>query len=124
MVKPGYKQTEIGVIPEDWDIKKIINLSAGGLQNGTFYEGSRKGTGVYFLNVGNLYQTAPIVPQTLEKFDASKDEIERLIRDITFCKFAIKDIEEKKSGPEVRATANFDENEPVGGYSCDCRKTE
>lgn len=33
MVKPGYKQTEIGVIPEDWEIKKIINFTdctAGG----------------------------------------------------------------------------------------------
>lgn len=77
MVKPGYKQTEVGVLPEDWAIKKLINLSDGGMQNGTFYEGSRKGTGVYFLNVGNLYQAAPIIPQTLGKFDASKDEIDR-----------------------------------------------
>lgn len=77
MVKKGYKQTEVGVLPEDWAIKKLINLSDGGMQNGTFYEGSRKGTGVYFLNVGNLYQAAPIIPQTLGKFDASKDEIDR-----------------------------------------------
>lgn len=77
MVKKGYKQTKVGVLPEDWAIKKLINLSDGGMQNGTFYEGSRKGTGVYFLNVGNLYQAAPIIPQTLGKFDASKDEIDR-----------------------------------------------
>ena len=77
MVKKGYKQTEVGVLPEDWAIKKLINLSDGGMQNGTFYEGSRKGNGVYFLNVGNLYQAAPIIPQTLGKFDASKDEIDR-----------------------------------------------
>lgn len=33
MVKPGYKQTEIGVIPEDWDVSTLDNeydLSAGG----------------------------------------------------------------------------------------------
>ena len=77
MVKKGYKQTDVGVLPKDWAIKKLINLSDGGMQNGTFYEGSRKGTGVYFLNVGNLYQAAPIIPQTLGKFDASKDEIDR-----------------------------------------------
>lgn len=77
MVKPGYKQTEIGVIPEDWDIEKLINLSDGGMQNGTFYECSRKGTGVYFLNVGNLYETAPVTTQALERFDATKDEIDR-----------------------------------------------
>ena len=77
MVKPGYEQTEIGVLPKDWGIKKLIDLSDGGMQNGTFYEGSRKGSGVYFLNVGNLYERAPIAPHTLEKFDASKDEIDR-----------------------------------------------
>ncbi len=26
-LKPGYKQTEVGVIPEDWDIKNIGNIS-------------------------------------------------------------------------------------------------
>lgn len=77
MVKPGYKQTEIGVIPEDWKIEKLANLSGGGMQNGTFYECSRKGAGVYFLNVGNLYETAPITTQKLDKFNATKDEIDR-----------------------------------------------
>ena len=26
MVKPGYKQTEIGVIPEDWEVSPAKNL--------------------------------------------------------------------------------------------------
>jgi type I restriction enzyme S subunit len=26
-VRPGYKQTEAGVIPDDWDVKKIENLA-------------------------------------------------------------------------------------------------
>jgi type I restriction enzyme S subunit len=26
-VKPGYKQTEIGVIPEDWDVKPLVEIS-------------------------------------------------------------------------------------------------
>jgi type I restriction enzyme S subunit len=32
-VRPGYKQTEIGVIPEDWEVRKfneLFNISAGG----------------------------------------------------------------------------------------------
>ena len=77
MVKQGYKQTEIGVIPEDWDVKNLIDLSDGGMQNGVFYEVSRKGSGVFFLNVGNLYETAPITTRALEKFDATTNEIER-----------------------------------------------
>jgi len=27
-VRPGYKQTEVGVIPEDWDVDTIVNLAA------------------------------------------------------------------------------------------------
>ncbi len=26
-VRPGYKQTEVGVIPEDWDVKPLGELS-------------------------------------------------------------------------------------------------
>ena len=77
MLKQGYKQTEVGVIPEEWDVKNLIDLSDGGMQNGAFYEVSRKGSGVFFLNVGNLYETAPITTRTLEKFDATTNEIER-----------------------------------------------
>ncbi|MCK7471645.1 MAG: hypothetical protein MZU95_13395 [Desulfomicrobium escambiense] len=28
-VKPGYKQTEVGVIPEDWDVKRLDAMSIG-----------------------------------------------------------------------------------------------
>ena len=33
MVKPGYKQTEVGMIPEDWDIGTFKNV-------GEFFKGS------------------------------------------------------------------------------------
>ena len=26
-VKPGYKQTEVGVIPEDWEVKPLHSLA-------------------------------------------------------------------------------------------------
>lgn len=33
MVKPGYKQTEVGVIPEDWEVKPLnAVLKKGGLE--------------------------------------------------------------------------------------------
>lgn len=34
MVKPGYKQTEIGVIPEDWDIKSLQDIVVSPLSYG------------------------------------------------------------------------------------------
>jgi len=26
-LKPGYKETEVGIIPEDWEVKKILDIS-------------------------------------------------------------------------------------------------
>lgn len=77
MVKPGYKQTEIGLLPEDWKLVPLIALSDGGMQNGAFYEVSRKGTGIFFLNVGDLYGDAPVQSASLQKFNASRSEIDR-----------------------------------------------
>lgn len=79
MVKQGYKQTEIGVLPESWKLVSLASLSIGGMQNGAFYEVSRKGKGVSFLNVTDLYGFAPIQRETLQKFDATEKEIERFM---------------------------------------------
>ena len=77
MVKPGYKQTEIGIIPGDWDVVSLNSLAVGGMQNGVFYEVDRKGSGVSFLNVGDLYGETPIRSSSLQKFNATLSEIDR-----------------------------------------------
>jgi type I restriction enzyme S subunit len=33
-LKPGYKQTEVGVIPEDWGVARLANLLSSGPKNG------------------------------------------------------------------------------------------
>ena len=71
----GYKQTELGEIPEDWKVKTIDSISAVPMQNGLFYEPSRKGSGVSLINVGDMYKSAPIDISQLEYFDANKTEI-------------------------------------------------
>ncbi|HOR23960.1 MAG TPA: restriction endonuclease subunit S [Opitutaceae bacterium] len=52
-VKPGYKQTELGVIPEGWDIRKLPDLSwfqeGPGLRNWQF-----TASGMKVINVTNL----------------------------------------------------------------------
>ncbi|MGP7733633.1 restriction endonuclease subunit S [Oceanimonas smirnovii] len=75
MVPAGYKQTEVGVIPEDWELSDIKHISALPMQNGLFYEPRRKGTGVPLINVGDMYAAAPIDVDTLELFDATENEI-------------------------------------------------
>jgi len=48
-VKPGYKQTELGKIPEDWAVKPLAELF--GFQNGVNADKSAYGHGVRFINV-------------------------------------------------------------------------
>jgi len=60
-----------------WDTVELISLSDGGMQNGVFYEVSRKGNGIPIINVGDMYTQSPITSANLELFDATDDEIER-----------------------------------------------
>ncbi len=48
-VKPGYKQTEVGVIPEDWAVKPMAALFT--FQNGVNADKSAYGSGIPFVNV-------------------------------------------------------------------------
>ena len=76
-MKPGYKQTEVGVIPEEWDIAIVSSLLALPIQNGVFNEPSRKGRGFKLINVIDLYGSFPIETKDLERFDANRDEFLR-----------------------------------------------
>lgn len=71
----GYKQTEVGVIPEDWQLSNIRDVSAIPMQNGLFYEPKRKGKGVPLINVGDMYTAAPVDVDSLELFNATTGEI-------------------------------------------------
>jgi type I restriction enzyme S subunit len=73
----GYKQTEVGVIPQDWEVARISSVSRSPVQNGVFNEPARKGRGCKLINVGDLYTAAPIDINNLEKFDATKMEVSK-----------------------------------------------
>ena len=76
-LKPGYKQTAVGVIPEGWDVALVSSLLALPIQNGVFNEPSRKGRGCKLINVIDLYGSFPIDTKDLERFDANRDEFLR-----------------------------------------------
>jgi type I restriction enzyme, S subunit len=76
-VKYGYKLTEMGEIPEDWEVKIVSSILASPIQNGVFYEPSRKGKGCKLINVSDLYRCFPVDVGNLESFDARSDEIAR-----------------------------------------------
>lgn len=48
-LKPGYKQTEVGVIPEDWDVTSMGELFT--FQNGVNADKAAYGKGMPFINV-------------------------------------------------------------------------
>ena len=48
-MKPGYKQTEVGVIPEDWEVKTFAQLFA--FRNGVNADKESYGEGIRFVNV-------------------------------------------------------------------------
>lgn len=76
-LKPGYKRTELGVIPKDWKVANLSSVSKEPMQNGVFYKPSLKGVGVKLINVGDLYARVPIDSDALELFNASAIERER-----------------------------------------------
>src|SRR5262245_47604920 len=47
--KPGYKQTEVGEIPKDWEVKPMAELFT--FQNGVNADKSAYGSGIPFINV-------------------------------------------------------------------------
>ena len=83
-VKPGYKKTEVGVIPEDWEVKAMAELFA--LQNGVNADKSAYGRGVPFINVLEVI-TLPrlqepsipgrvsLTPQTISAFSVQKGDV-------------------------------------------------
>lgn len=75
-IPEGYKQTEVGIIPEDWGLSDIKSISLIPTQNGLFYEPKRKGFGVPLINVSDMYKSAPIEVNFLELFDAIPSEID------------------------------------------------
>ena len=76
-MKAGYKQTEFGIIPENWEIVLLETLLAQPIQNGIFNDPRLKGYGYKLINVINLYGQTPIDTAGLEYLSASKTEVDR-----------------------------------------------
>jgi type I restriction enzyme S subunit len=53
LTKTGFKQTEVGIIPEDWEVANLGDL--GELKNGVNFSRSDFGEGLPVINVTNLF---------------------------------------------------------------------
>ena len=63
-VKPGYKQTEVGVIPEDWEVKSLGEIAS--FKNGINKGKSDFGYGYPFVNLMDVFGIPKIYKATSE----------------------------------------------------------
>lgn len=91
-IKPGYKQTELGLIPDDWDIASLGKLCS--YQNGTALESyfnDRDGLSV--ISIGNYSESGKFVEtgsyigreylRKLNKFVLDKNDLTMILNDKT-----------------------------------------
>ena len=77
MITAQFKQTKIGRIPQDWEIKKIQELIKDGISNGVFNDPQKVGKGYRLINVVNLYDGDVIDLKKLTLIDIEKSEFEK-----------------------------------------------
>lgn len=73
-MREGYKKTEVGVIPEDWEVKKLGDI--GEFKNGLNKGKEDFGFGYKFVNIQDAYNGQVINIDLLGKINATKDEVE------------------------------------------------
>ena len=73
----GYQDTSVGLIPKDWTVEELVQISKVPLQNGLFFKPTHKGRGIRLINVGDLYVDGTIDLSSLELFDATDKDRQR-----------------------------------------------
>ena len=69
------KQTEIGLVPESWEVVPLANVIRTKLQNGAFVQKPESGNGFLFANVVDMYREAHLDLTRLERLDVPADLI-------------------------------------------------
>lgn len=76
-----FKKTEIGLIPEGWEVANLENISKNGINNGIFKKRHQFGRGALLVNVLDTYKSLCVDPSTLDRVEATKEEIKRYALD-------------------------------------------
>lgn len=75
-VPEGYKKTKIGIVPSNWKVMKLIDISINGISNGIFNDPKKIGSGVKLINVVDLYNEPYINKDNLELLNVTDKEFE------------------------------------------------
>jgi type I restriction enzyme S subunit len=87
------KQTEIGEIPESWEIGRLRDVIQGIPQNGAFVKQPQLGTGTLYVNVFDIYQSPIINLKTVERMKCEPSFVARYALkedDILFVRSSLK----------------------------------
>lgn len=74
-VMAGYKQTEVGVIPEDWDTDRFCNLYLEPSRNGIYKKAEFQGKGIRIVNMGEMFGYEFISNQEMNLVELTRKEI-------------------------------------------------
>ncbi len=69
------KQTEIGPIPESWEVVPLAKIIRSKLQNGAFVKKPETGRGYLFANVVNMYRETHLDLSQLERIDVPINDV-------------------------------------------------
>lgn len=75
-VKTGYKQTEAGVIPEDWSLTQVQQIVAGGrMPSGIYKDKNLYGRGVQIIKLGDVFRSDYFDPDSSQRVELSNEEV-------------------------------------------------
>ena len=69
------KQTEIGPVPESWEVVPLVSVVRSKLQNGAFVKKPQNGNGFLFANVVDMYRETHLDLSKLERLDVPAESI-------------------------------------------------
>lgn len=75
-LKPGYKQTEVGVIPEDWSLKQVQQIVDGSkISSGIYKDKNFYGRGSQIIKLGDVFSSDYFDPNSAQRAELSNDEV-------------------------------------------------
>src|SRR5216117_2972311 len=74
-LRPGYKQTEVGVIPEDWNHRTFGRLYAEPSRNGIYKASEFQGRGTRIVNMGEMFGYEFISDQSMSRVALTTREL-------------------------------------------------
>lgn len=87
------KQTEIGPMPESWEVVQMEAVISEPMLNGAFIKKPKYGSGLPFVNVVDIYESAFIDFRALERIDIAEQSVKKHLlkeNDIVFVRSSLK----------------------------------